>query len=161
MCVWRGVRVRVLVYKCRNARLSSIWSVWYRNKKKTNDAGTGLVPDQAKAVWHFFLVRYRTQIIDARMLMPTLVLWMPMPSYGLCHMLWSGLKSVLTPLYGPRLISVIQMSWSRRISHPEHTLWSRIIHTSTHIVVWILILCLTTRCGPDCFPLPHTLWFGH
>jgi hypothetical protein len=43
-------------------------------KKKTNDAGTGLVPDQAKAVWHFFLVRYRTQIIDARMLMPTLVL---------------------------------------------------------------------------------------
>jgi hypothetical protein len=46
-----GVRVRV--YKCRNAGLSGIRSVWYRNEK-INDAGTGPVPDQAKAVRHFF-----------------------------------------------------------------------------------------------------------
>ncbi len=49
--------------------------------KKTNDAGTGLVPDQAKAVW-YFLVWYRTEIIDAGMPMPALVSWMPMPSYA-------------------------------------------------------------------------------
>ncbi len=29
-----------------------------------------------------FLVRYRTKILDARMPMPALVSWMPMPSYG-------------------------------------------------------------------------------
>jgi hypothetical protein len=29
-----------------------------------------------------FSVRYRTEIIDAGMLMPALVFWMPMPSYG-------------------------------------------------------------------------------
>jgi hypothetical protein len=46
------VRVRVHVYKCRNAGLTGIRSVWYRNEK-TNNAGTGPVPDQAKAVWHF------------------------------------------------------------------------------------------------------------
>jgi hypothetical protein len=58
-------RVRVRVYKCRNAGLSGIRSVRYRNKK-TNDAGTGPVP----------------KIIDAGMPMPALVSWMPMPSYG-------------------------------------------------------------------------------
>jgi hypothetical protein len=47
------VRVRVRVYKCWNAGLSGIRSVWYRNEK-TNDAGNGPVPDQAKAVQHFF-----------------------------------------------------------------------------------------------------------
>ncbi len=47
------VRVRVRVYKCRNAKLSGIRSVRYQTEK-TNDAGTGLVPDQAKAVRHFF-----------------------------------------------------------------------------------------------------------
>jgi hypothetical protein len=62
---------------CINAGLSGIRSVRYRNKK-TNDAGTGSVPDQAKAVRHF-LVRYQTEIIDAEM--PVLVSWMPIPSY--------------------------------------------------------------------------------
>jgi hypothetical protein len=47
------VRVRVRMYKCWNAGLSGIQSVRYQNEK-TNDAGTGLVPDQAKAVQHFF-----------------------------------------------------------------------------------------------------------
>jgi hypothetical protein len=47
------VRVHVRVYKCRNAGLSGIRSVRYRNEK-TNDAGNGPVPDQAKAIWHFF-----------------------------------------------------------------------------------------------------------
>jgi hypothetical protein len=48
-----GVHVRVRVYKCRNAELSGIRSVRYQTEK-TNDAGTGPVPDQAKAVQHFF-----------------------------------------------------------------------------------------------------------
>ncbi len=48
-----GVRVRVRVYKGRNAELSGIRSVRYRTEK-TYDAGTGPVPDQAKAVQHFF-----------------------------------------------------------------------------------------------------------
>ncbi len=74
------VCVRVRVYKCRNAGLPGIRSVQYWNER-TNDAGTGAVPDQAKAVWHFF-VRYRTESIDAGMPMPELVSWMPMPSYG-------------------------------------------------------------------------------
>ncbi len=47
------VRVRVRVYKCRNAGLSGIRSVRYRTEK-TNDAGNSPVPDQAKAVRHFF-----------------------------------------------------------------------------------------------------------
>jgi hypothetical protein len=47
------VHVRVRVYKCRNAGLSGIGSIRYQNEK-TNDAGTGAVPDQAKAVRHFF-----------------------------------------------------------------------------------------------------------
>jgi hypothetical protein len=49
--------------------------------KKTNDARTVPVLDQAKAVRHLF-VWYRTEIIDAGMPMPALVFWMPMPSYG-------------------------------------------------------------------------------
>jgi hypothetical protein len=48
-----GVHVRVRMYKCRNAGLSGIQSVRYRNDK-TNDAGTDPVPDQADAVRHFF-----------------------------------------------------------------------------------------------------------
>jgi hypothetical protein len=47
------VRVSVHVYKCRNAGLFGIRTVRYRNKK-TNDARTGLVPEQVKAVQHFF-----------------------------------------------------------------------------------------------------------
>jgi hypothetical protein len=73
------VHVHVRVYKCPNARLSGIQSVWYRTGK-TNDAGNSPVPDQAKAVRHF-LVRYRTEIIDAGMPMPALVSSMAMPSY--------------------------------------------------------------------------------
>jgi hypothetical protein len=46
------VRVRVRVYKCLNAELSGIRSVRYWTEK-TNDAGTGPVPDQAKAVRHY------------------------------------------------------------------------------------------------------------
>ncbi len=46
-------RVRVRVYKCRNAGLSGKQSVQYQNEK-TNDAGNGPVLDQAKAVRHFF-----------------------------------------------------------------------------------------------------------
>ncbi len=47
------VRVRVRVYKCWNAGLSGIRSVRYRTGK-TNDGGNSPVPDQAKAVRHFF-----------------------------------------------------------------------------------------------------------
>ncbi len=46
------LHVQVCVYKCVNAGLSGIRSVRYRNKK-TNDAGTGPVPDQTKAVQLF------------------------------------------------------------------------------------------------------------
>ncbi len=55
VCVCEGVFVGVFmcVFVCINAGLSGIRSVWYRNKK-TNDAVTGPVPDQAKAVRHFF-----------------------------------------------------------------------------------------------------------
>ncbi len=72
-------RVRVRVYKCQNAGLSGIRSVRYRTEK-TNDAGNSPVPDQAKASG-IFLVRYRTEIIDAGMPMPALVSSMPIPSY--------------------------------------------------------------------------------
>ncbi len=41
--------------ECWSARLSSIWSVWYQNEK-TNNAGSGPVPDQAKAVRPFFVL---------------------------------------------------------------------------------------------------------
>jgi hypothetical protein len=68
------VRVRVCVYKCRNAELSGIPS------EKTNDAGSGLVPDQVRQSG-IFLVRYRTGIIDAGMPMPALASLMPMPRY--------------------------------------------------------------------------------
>ncbi len=55
VCVRVRVRVHVpvCVYKCRNAVLSVIQSVRYWNEK-TNDAGNGPVPNQAKAVRHFF-----------------------------------------------------------------------------------------------------------
>ncbi len=74
------VHVSVRVYKCRNAGLSGIRSVRYQTEK-TNNAGNSPVPDLAKAVRHF-LVRYRTEIIDAGMPMPALVSSMPMPSYA-------------------------------------------------------------------------------
>ncbi len=48
---------------------------------KTNDTGTYAVLDQADAVRNV-LVRYRTEIMDARIPMPALVSLMPMPSYG-------------------------------------------------------------------------------
>jgi hypothetical protein len=56
MCVGVQVRVRVRVhvYKCWNARLSGFRSVRYWTEKKTNDAGTGPILDQAKAVQHIF-----------------------------------------------------------------------------------------------------------
>ncbi len=53
------VRVRVFVFlcvfvfMCINAGLSGIRSVRYRTEK-TNDDGDSPVPDQAKAVRHFF-----------------------------------------------------------------------------------------------------------
>ncbi len=47
------VHVRVRVYKCRNPGLTAIRSVRFWNEK-TNDARKDLVPDQAKAVRHFF-----------------------------------------------------------------------------------------------------------
>jgi hypothetical protein len=43
----------MFVFVCMNAGLTGIGSVRYRNEK-TNDAGTGPIPDQAKAVRHFF-----------------------------------------------------------------------------------------------------------
>jgi hypothetical protein len=49
---------------------------------KTNDAGNSPVPDQAKAVRHFF-GPVPDEIIDAGMPMPALVSSMPMPSYTL------------------------------------------------------------------------------
>ncbi len=77
-----GVRARVREYKCRNAGLSGIRTVRYRNKKKIT------MPGQ---VWYWtkprqsgiLLVRYRTVIIDAGMPMPALGSWMPMPSYAI------------------------------------------------------------------------------
>jgi hypothetical protein len=75
------VRVRVRVYKCRNAGLSGIRAVRYQNEK-TNDAGTGPVLDQAKAFRHF-LFRYWTEIINTGMPMLAFVYWMPMPSYAI------------------------------------------------------------------------------
>jgi hypothetical protein len=48
--------------------------------KKTNDAGTGAVPEQNDAVRHF-LLRYRTEMTDTGIPMPALVFWMPMPTY--------------------------------------------------------------------------------
>jgi hypothetical protein len=81
------VHVRVHVYKCRNVGLSGIRSVRYRNEK-TNDAVNGPVPDQVKAVRHF-LVRYRTEKIDAGIPMPALVFSMPMPSYAHKYKLYS------------------------------------------------------------------------
>jgi hypothetical protein len=59
VCVRVCVHVHVhVLYKCWNAGLSGIQSVWYRNGK-TNDARTDPVPDQPDAVQHF-LVQYRT-----------------------------------------------------------------------------------------------------
>ncbi len=61
------------MFMCINAGLSGIRSVRNWNEK-TNRAGTGPVPDQAKAVRHFFcLFLYRTEIIDAGMPMPTVI----------------------------------------------------------------------------------------
>ncbi len=55
VCVYSYLcaHVLMLMYKCQNAGLSSIHSVWYQNEK-TSDAGTGPVTDQACTVWHFF-----------------------------------------------------------------------------------------------------------
>jgi hypothetical protein len=72
------VWVFVFVYKCRPDCPASDQSG--TGIKKTNDAGTVPVSDQAKAVQHFS-VRYRTEIIDAGMPMPALVFWMPMHTY--------------------------------------------------------------------------------
>jgi hypothetical protein len=55
-------------------------------ERKTNNAGTDPVPDQAKAV-RPFLFYYRTEIIDAEMLMPALVSSMPMPTYVKTYLL--------------------------------------------------------------------------
>ncbi len=79
MCVF----MCVCVFVCINAGMSNCPASDQSGTglKKTNDAGTGPVPDQAKAVRHFF-VRYRTGIIDAGVPMPALVSSMPMPSYG-------------------------------------------------------------------------------
>jgi hypothetical protein len=74
-----GVSVRVCVYKCWNAELSSIRSVRYRIEKLTMP---GLVQYRTKPrQFVIFLVWYRTGIIDAAgMPMPVLVSSMPMPS---------------------------------------------------------------------------------
>ncbi len=53
VCKCECLFVCVFVFVCLHAGLSSIRSVCYRNKK-TNNTGTVLVPDQAKAVRHFF-----------------------------------------------------------------------------------------------------------
>jgi hypothetical protein len=73
------VVVFVCVLVCINAGLSGIRSVRYWKEKI--DAGTSPVSDQAKAVRHF-LIRYRTENIDAGIPLPELVFWMPMPSYA-------------------------------------------------------------------------------
>jgi hypothetical protein len=76
------VRVRVRVYKCRNAGLSGIRSVRYRNEKLTMP---GMVRYRTKPRQSsIFLVRYRTEIIDAGMPMTALVSSMPMPNYECC-----------------------------------------------------------------------------
>jgi hypothetical protein len=75
VCLHVRVCVRVHVYKYQNAGLPSIRSVQYRNKK-TNDAGTGPVLNQAKASPAFFW-----SSTGLKLLTPALVSWMPMPSY--------------------------------------------------------------------------------
>ncbi len=60
VCVYVGVCINVGMPNCPASNQSST------EMKKTNDAGTGPVPDQAYAFWHFF-VWYRTESTDARM----------------------------------------------------------------------------------------------
>ncbi len=52
----------------RMKKLTMLGQVWYRTKQRQSG---------------IFLVRYRTEIIDAGMPMPALVFWMPMPSYAM------------------------------------------------------------------------------
>jgi hypothetical protein len=74
------VRMRVHVYKCRNAGLTGIQSVGTGMKKLMMP---GQVRYQTKPRQSgIFLVQYQTEIVNAGMPMPVLVSWMPMPSYG-------------------------------------------------------------------------------
>ncbi len=50
VCICVGVRVHMHVYKCRNPASDQSTT----GMKKTNDAGTDRVPDQADAVRDFF-----------------------------------------------------------------------------------------------------------
>jgi hypothetical protein len=85
VCVFVGVFVCMFmcVFVCINAGMPDCPASDQPSTglKKTNDAGNNLVPDQAKAARNF-LVRYRTEIIDAGVPMPALISSMPMPSYG-------------------------------------------------------------------------------
>jgi hypothetical protein len=97
LCVFVGVFVFMCVFVCKfgcvfmcmfmfvciNARMPDFPASDQPRTGmiKTNSTGTDPVPDQADAVQHF-LVRYRTEIMDAGMPMPALVSSMPMPSYG-------------------------------------------------------------------------------
>ncbi len=55
VCACASVHVRVRVYKCRNAGMPDCPALDQSSTgiKKINDAETGPVPDQAKAVRHF------------------------------------------------------------------------------------------------------------
>jgi hypothetical protein len=59
--------------------------------RKTNDAGTDLVPELNDAARHF-LMKYRTEMTDAGMPMPALVLRMPMPTYADYYMVFSYIR---------------------------------------------------------------------
>ncbi len=75
--------VCVCVCLCINARMPDSQASYQSSTrmKKTNDAGTNLVLDQADIVRHFF-GPYWTEIMDAGMPMPELVSSMLMPSYA-------------------------------------------------------------------------------
>jgi hypothetical protein len=70
VCVCEGV----FVFVCINAGMTDCPASDQSGTgiEKTNDAGTGPVPDQTKAVG-FFWVRYQAEIIDAGMPMLALV----------------------------------------------------------------------------------------
>jgi hypothetical protein len=72
VCEYVFVCVFVCMFVCINVGLSGIRSAGDRNKK-TNDTGTGPVYQTKPRQSGIFLVRYWTEIIDARMLMPALV----------------------------------------------------------------------------------------
>jgi hypothetical protein len=53
----------------------------------------------SKDVAFFGTVRYQTGVTDARMLMPLIVFWMPMPTFVFYQGCGSGLTSIRIPIH--------------------------------------------------------------